>query len=51
MAIYDKKNNTLIIADSELNIKTSVSKEEVYRLGYEAGYQDGYAAGEEECGE
>lgn len=49
MAIYDKKNNTLIIADGELNIKTSVSRQEVYRLGYDAGYQDGYEAAGEEC--
>lgn len=51
MAIYDKNNNTLIIAESELYIKQLQTKEEVFQLGFDAGYQDGYEEGLEACTE
>lgn len=51
MAIYEKNSNMLIIADSELSIKNMMTKEEVYQLGFETGYGDGYEEGLESCGE
>ena len=51
MAIYDKNRNMLILADNELSINNLLTKEEVYQLGFDAGYEDGYKAGMESCQE
>ena len=45
MVIYNQNENTLFIAENDVNMHYFTDKEEIYELGYRNGFNKGYEDG------